>query len=93
MERNRRERERLARDITDYETEQNEGMVSDFDQTALKMNCVDFYNTVYVTSDQISDYSHPDSDVEFHTPLRHTPLRLHRRLTMSNSDVYFSDDV
>ena len=40
--------------------------MSEFEQNALKINCVDFYNTVYVASDLASAYSHPDSDADFY---------------------------
>lgn len=41
--------------------------MSEFDQHAFNINCVDFYNTVYVASDLASDCSHPDSDTDFYS--------------------------
>lgn len=41
--------------------------MSEFDQNAFHLNSIDFYNTVYVASDLASDYSHPDSDTDFHS--------------------------
>ena len=49
-------------------------MVLEFDMSARSKKLVDFYNTVYVTSDQASDYTHSDTDANCYlsTPITNT---------------------
>lgn len=76
------------------ERKQQEDLISEFDQTAFNdfnVNCLEYYNTVYVAPDQASDYSHPKRHLQSLADRSHTSLHLHEQLGLSNNDIYFSD--
>ena len=69
-ERNRRESDRLSRNNLDHELEMQEEMILEFDQSSYSMINPNYYSTVYMASEQFSDDSLSETDVEiFSTPL------------------------
>ena len=80
-------------------------MVLEFDRSVKNKKLMDYYSTVYITSDQASDHLYSDTDANCYlsTPVApqlkcsseriHTPARLCSSLVMGSNDVFFSDDV
>ena len=65
-ERNRRETEKILRDVADYETELQEEMFREFDQSTFNLDLEAFNNTPFPTFNYVSDYSQVDSDPSFY---------------------------
>ena len=67
-ERNQREQEKILRNIAEYENELQEEMFRDFDQSTFSLGLQGFHNSLYITTDILSDSPQADSDFSFHFP-------------------------
>ena len=94
-ERNKREKEKAARDLANFELELQEDMVFELEQNVSNLNFSDFLNTVCIASDFCTDQSHTESDGNMHTstPISHRkysnteigkPLKMISNLTWSS---------
>lgn len=61
-ERNRRETEKILRNIEEYETEIQEEMFKEFDQSTFDLGLQGFHNALFLTNENLSDSFQLDSD-------------------------------
>ena len=61
-ERKRRESERILRNIADYESQLQDEMFKEFDQSTFNLGLQGFHNSLHITPDYLSDSSQTDAD-------------------------------
>lgn len=65
-ERNRRETEKILRNIAEYETEIQEEMCREFDQSTFDLGLQGFHSALFLTADNLSDCSQVNNDQNFY---------------------------
>ena len=65
-ERNRRETEKILRNIAEYENEIQEEMFREFDQSTFDLGLQGFRSALYLTADNLSDCSQIEMDQNFY---------------------------
>ena len=66
-ERNRRETEKILRNIAEYENEIQEEMFREFDQSTFDLGLQGFRSALYLTSENLSDCSQIEMDQNFYS--------------------------
>ena len=67
-ERNRRETEKILRNIAEYENELQEEMFRDFDQSTFSLGLHDFRNSLYIATGNLTDSPTTDTEHSFYFP-------------------------